>query len=168
MDTLYINGNAVPTNLHLRPGTTVKLVTADLWHIAERIREISDRLYILELEEESAEGQRFGLAIMEHTPDKGDFLVFRVAIGDLDARVLNRLKYMMSVPLQTRLAILDKEREKWEEEQRQNALDDAYERVGGPMLWQFQHDGFVDSKPQSFRPMGTIARRAGRKMDYDK
>lgn len=162
--TLLIDGHAVPTNLHLRPGTKVKMVSNDLFNIADRIREISKRLYILELEENSAEGQKFGLAIMERTPDRGDFLVFRLRIGDLDARVLDRLRYMMSIDLHTRLAILDKEREKWEKEAEENSLDELYDRIGGPMWLQFEHDGFIESRGVSYNKYNKTARRHGRRI----
>lgn len=162
--TLYLNGTTVPTNLHLRENTKVRLVTNDLFHIADRIREISDRLYILELEEESQEGQKFGLAIMERTPDRGDYLVFRCPIDRLDGRVLDRLKYIMSVDLHTRLAILDKERDKWEQEHTEKASEELWEKMGGPMWVELEKAGFIQ-RPVSYRPMNKTARRAGRKMD---
>jgi hypothetical protein len=169
--TLYINGSAVPTNLHLRESngvsTRVRLVTQDLFHIAERIHEISDRLFIVELEENSKEGQKFGLAIMENTPDRGAFLIFRTTLDKLDDRVLKRLKYIMSVDLHTRLAILDKEREKWEKEQEDDAMEELYERMGGPMWVELEKNGFIQ-RPVSYRPMNPTARRAGRRMNYDK
>lgn len=164
MSELLLPQGTVPSNLRLREGTSVKLVTRDLFHIADRVREISDRLYILELAEDSAEGQKFGLAIMEHTPDRGDYLVFRLPVGDLDGRVLDRLRYMMSVPLHTRLAILDKEREKWEHEREETALEELWENMGGQMWVDLEKYGFVDGRGVSYRPMNPTARRAGRKM----
>lgn len=165
MSNILLPQGTVPNNLHLRPGTSMRLVTDDLFHIADRIREISDRLFILELAEDSAEGQKFGLAIMERTPDRGEYLVFRLPIGELDARVLDRLKYMMSVPLHTRLAILDKEREKWERDYEQQKLDELYERIGGPMWLQFEHDGFIDSRGISVNKYNKTAIRHGRRID---
>lgn len=162
MSELYLP--TVPSNLHLRDGVSARYVTRDLFHISDRIREISDRLFILELAEDSPEGQKFGLAIMERTPDQGDYLVFRISVDDLDARVLDRLRYMMSVDLHTRLAILDKEREKWEHEREENALEELYENMGGEMWVDFEKYGFIDSRGVSYRRMNPTARRAGRKM----
>jgi hypothetical protein len=153
-----------PTNLHLREGDRARLVSNDLYHIAERIREISPNLYILELDQDSAEGRKFGLAIMEHSTDGVDRLVFRVALGDLDSRVLDRLRKLMSVDLHTRIAICDKEREKWEAEEHENSLEEAWEKMGGPMWVQLEKDGFIESRGVSYNKLNKTARRHGRRI----
>lgn len=163
MSDLLLPNGTIPSNLHLREGTRTRLVTNDLFHIADRIREISDKLFILELKQDSQEGAKFGLAIMEHTPT-GDSLVFRVPITDLDSRVIDRLRYIFTVPLHTRLAILDKERDKWEAEQHENEMEKLWDQIGGPMQWQLEHDGFIDGRGVSYRKMTRAAQRAGRRM----
>lgn len=161
-----------PSNLHLNPNTDkARLVTADMFQIAERIREISDKLYIVELERETEEGTAFGFAIMEDCEDGMQRLVFRASqvgmeskqgIG-LDGRVLERLRYIMSVPLHQRIAICDKDREKWEAEQAEHALEQLYERMGGAMYNQLHHDGFAHGgKRENVRLLNRTARRAGR------
>src|SRR5258706_7020038 len=117
MTDLLLPDGLRPTNLHLLPGSKARFVSNDMFHIAERIREISPRLYILELEEKSAEGRKFGYAIMEQCRDGVDRLIFRRGKGGLDATVMDRLRMLMSQDLHTRLAILDKERAKWEAEE---------------------------------------------------
>lgn len=164
MSDLLLPSGTIPSNLHLAEGTRTKLVTNDLFHIADRIREISDKLFILELQKETAEGDKFGLAIMEHTTNHGDMLVFRVPIQELDSRVLDRLKYIFTVPLHVRLAILDKERDKWEAEQHENEMEKLWDQMGAPMQWQLEHDGFIEYRGVSYRKMNHTAQRAGRRM----
>lgn len=165
MSHILLPSGITPTNIHLNAenGDTARLVTHDLFHIADRIREISDRLYILELGKNTEEGRKFGLAIMEHTPDRGDYLVFRVAIDGLDSRVLDRLRHLMAVDLHTRLQILDNERERWEAEQHDAEMEELYEAMGGPMWVELERAGFIQ-RPVSYRPMNPTARRAGRRM----
>jgi len=154
-----------PSNLHLNPETDkVRFVSADMYQIAERIREISDRLYLVELQRESAEGSKFGYALMERCTDGVDRLVMRVAADALDARVLKRLRYMMALDLHERIAICDRDRAKWEAEQQENAAEELFERLGAPMHRQLAHDGFIEVHPQSIRPLNRTARRHGRRM----
>jgi hypothetical protein len=173
MATNLLLGEGVkPTNLHLNPNTDkARLVTADMFNIAERIAEISPSLYILELERESAEGAAFGFAIMEHCIDGIDRLVFRASkpgmeskagIG-LDGRVLERLRHIMALSLHDRIAVCDRERAKWEAEQAENALEQLYETMGGEMYDNLHRHGFVHvPKSMSVRPLNRTARRHGR------
>jgi hypothetical protein len=163
MSTLLLPQGSRPTNLHLREGDKARLVSDDLFHIADRIREVSPNLYILELEQGTREAKRFGLAIMEHCDDGTDRLVFRTSVENLDGRVLDRLRKIMSVDLHTRLAILDKEREKWEDEQHENEMEELWDAMGGDMWVQLERSGFIQ-RPVSYRPMNPTARRAGRRM----
>jgi hypothetical protein len=170
--TLILPDGTRPTNLHLNSETDkARHVTADMYHIAERIGEINPNLFILELERETQEGSKFGFAIMEHCQDGVDRLVFRAAkagtkekdgIG-LDGRVLERLRYIMSVPLHERIAICDRDREKWEKEQQEKASEELYERMGGLMHIELERTGFIQ-RPVSYAPMNRTARRHGRRM----
>jgi hypothetical protein len=154
-----------PSNLHLNPDTDkVRFVSSDMYQIADRIREISDRLYLVELQRESSEGSKFGYALMERCQDGVDRLVMRVAADALDARVLDRLRYMMALDLHERIAICDRDREKWEREQQEHAAEELFERLGAPMHRQLAHDGFIETHPQSIRPLNRTARRHGRRM----
>ena len=163
-----------PTNLHLNPKTDfARHVTADMFNIAERLKEISPDLYIIELERKSEEGSAFGFAIMERCGDGVDRLVFRASrvgmesgqgIG-LDGRVLERLRYMMSLGLHERIALIDREREKWEAEQAEAALEEMYERMGGEMYHQLHRNGFAHGgKRENVRPLNRTARRHGRRI----
>lgn len=166
MSTLLLPRGATPTNIHLREGDKARLVTGDLFHVSERIREISPNLYILELEVGSAEAKKFSFAIMEQCKDGVDRLVIRVPKTretQLDGRILDRLRRIMAVDLHTRIAILDAEREKWEAEKHEDEIEQNWENLGGPMYVQMAHDGFFQ-RSESYRPMNRTARRHGRRM----
>lgn len=164
--TILLPQGAVPTNLHLNPNTDkARLVTSDMYHICNRIREISPALYILELERETKEGSKFGFAIMEKCNDGVDRLVIRASARGLDERILNKLRYIMAMDLHERIAMLDREREKWEQEQHENELEKLYEEMGGKMHRQLVANGFTQAPfPTSYRPLNRVARRHGRRM----
>lgn len=170
--TLLLPDGTRPSNLHLNSETDkVRHVTGDMFNIAERIGEISPRLYILEVERNTKESQSWGFMIMEHCEDGVDRLVFRATKsgtksrdgGGLDGRVLERLRYMMSLGLHERIAILDRDREKWEKEQAEAASEELYERMGGQMHIELERSGFIQ-RPVSYSPMNRTARRAGRRL----
>src|SRR5437868_5076558 len=100
--SLVLPNRIAPSNLHLRDSVTTTFVDGDLYHIADRIKELSEDLYIVQLEE----GGQYGYAIMEHCRDGVDRLVFRTPA--LDGRVVDKLKYLMSVPLKERFAIAER------------------------------------------------------------
>lgn len=167
--TILLPEGMRPTNLHLVPYqkdenglpiiTKARLVTSDIFDICNRIGEISPRLYILELERQSVEGNKFGYALMEHCPDM-DRLVMRVAKDKLDARLLDKLRYIMSLDLETRIKKCDRERESWEAQQKEDASEELWETMGGPMWGQLEHDGFIGTRPVSYRKLNRQARRA--------
>lgn len=166
MTNLLLPEGSVPTNLHLNPNTDrARLVTSDMYHICERIREIDPRLYIVELERETREGSKYGFAIMERCEDGVDRLVLRASQRGLDERILEKLRRIMALDLHARIAELDREREKWEAEQHENELEKLYEEMGGKMHRQLVADGFTQAPfPTSYRPMNRAARRHGRRM----
>jgi hypothetical protein len=159
MSDLLLPDGLRPTNLHLLPGTKVRYVSNDVFNIAGRLREISPRLYILELERNSSEGSMFGYSIMEQCHDGVDRLVFRVSKGQLTQRhVLDRIGYLMSKDLHTRIAILDAEREKWESESHEDEMEKLYDQMGGPMWTELEKTGFIQ-RPVSYPKTNATARR---------
>lgn len=176
MTDLLLPEGTRPTNLHLTPmhwdaeggamvGHRARFVTADMYNICERIREISPALYLLELEQRTVEGERFGYAIMERCDDGVDRLVFRTSRDRLDDKVLEKLRYLMAVDLHTRLKILDDERKKLEADAHDAELESLFDRIGGPMHRELVRNGFTQGDfPTSYRLMNRAARRAGRRM----
>lgn len=167
--TILLPSGARPTNLHLVPYqldengipiiTKASLVTHDMWMICERVKEISPNLYLLELLRTSREAEKFGYALMEHCPDM-DRLIMRVTKDNLDGRLLEKLRYIMSVDLHERIKICDRIRDKEEADQAENNSEAMWETMGGPMQIQLEHDGFIDSRGVSYRKLNRTARRA--------
>lgn len=126
-----------PTNLRLPPEAAAMAVESDMYAICERVREISPRLFIVLI----ADSRSHAYAIMEQCEDGVDRLIFRVK--ELDGRVLNRLREILAMPLQERLAKLEKDEYRHREEAAEHQFEELYERLGRPMWAQLEHDGFI-------------------------
>lgn len=140
-----------PTNLHLPPEAEAIPVDSDLYEICERIKEISRDLYIL-LTIYPDGGQTY--VIMEKCKDGVDRLCYRVK--ELDGRVLDKLRWMLHMPLDERLAKLEAEEYKIEEERIDQEHEELYERVGGPMWHDLEKCGFIQ-RPVSYPKRGVKA-----------
>jgi len=127
-----------PTNLHLPDATQTTLVDSDLYHICDRIAEIDPRLFIVHL----AHGEKDAFAIMERCEDGVDRLVFKVA--ELDARVVDRLREIQAIPFEKRFEELEKREMETNRKRNEEAMDELYERLGGPMYTQLAKDNFID------------------------
>jgi hypothetical protein len=114
---------------------------------------------LLELEQDSAEGNKFGYAVMESCRDGVERVIFRVTKKGLDGRVLTKLRRLMAVDLQTRIAIAERDREKFEAEQAAAASEELWERMGGPMWVELEKNGFIDGRGVSYRKLNRAARR---------
>lgn len=136
--SLAVPSSASPPNLHLPPGSSLRLVDQDLLHIAERVAELSPRLHVWVIES----GQGVEYAISEFCEDQTERLVFR-GLKALDARVIERLRGLMAQTLTDRMANLEHEEWVFKEAERERELEDLYERVGRPMWSQLEHDGFT-------------------------
>jgi len=136
--SLVIPGVAAPNNLRLAEGSKGRLIQSDLYDICSRVAEVSPNLYIVELEG----NDQHAFAIMEKCKDGVDRLAIKVK--QLDGRVIDRLKYLMSMPLTARLEQLEKDEHRLQEEQKEEELEKLYEQVGDPMRYQFIKDGFAD------------------------
>lgn len=145
--SLVVPATARPANLHLRPGTKAELVDGDLYDVCKRIGEVDERLFILLLDD----GDAYAYAIMERCPDGWDRLVFKVK--QLDGRVIERLRGLMAVPLNERLKTLEAEEHRLKEEAEQEAFEELYERLGGPMWTELERTGF-SQRPISYPKRG--------------
>lgn len=145
----------VPTNLLLPQGSQTFLVEQDLYGICERIgREVEggDRLTVVMHSLPSGETY---FTIMEKCADG----VERVAIpriDELDGRVIERLQYLLRVPLSARLADAERVEAANAADAKEQELDDLYENFGRPMLTQLEHDGFTQ-RPTSYPKLGVAS-----------
>ena len=145
--TLYLPDRSAPSNLHLRPGTGVRLVSSDLYSICERMKEISPNLFAVELDE----GDSMCYAIMEDCKDGVVRLFYKVK--KLDGRVLDKLREALAMPAAERIRMLEREEYTMEEERKANELENLYETIGRPMWTQLEKDAFID-RPVSYPKPG--------------
>jgi hypothetical protein len=148
---LMLPDGMAPSNLHLRPSVKTRYVDGDMFDICERLAEISTRLYIVELVDDG----KAAYAIMEHADDGVQRLVMKVK--ELDARILEKVRYMLHVPFAQRLAAVDAENAKYEADHHERILDETYERMGGQFRRQLWHDGFIEHRDVSYPKIGVAA-----------
>jgi len=137
---LVIPGNAAPNNLRLPDGTKAVMVESDMYDICNRVKDISPNLFIVFLQN----GDDYQYAIMEDCKDGMERLVYKVR--ELDGRVIEKLQYLMKVPLNDRLEQLEKEEHKLKHDAKEDELNELYERMGAPMQHQLIKDGFADRR----------------------
>lgn len=141
-----------PSNLHLGAGVSAEYVDGDVFNICQRLKEKHPKLYIVALDD----GSRHCFAVMESCLDGEERLVKKYA--ELDQRMLADVDYMMSVPLKTRIAIIDRENAKWEEEWKEAQLEKLYDEMGGQMWHDLEACGFIQ-RPVSYPKAGVTNRK---------
>jgi hypothetical protein len=142
-----------PSNLHLRPTVTAQYVEGDIFDIANRVKAIDANLHVVQLTEDD----EHAYAIMEHCNDGVERLVFSVPV--LDARVLDRLRYLMAVPVTERVAALEADERRSEAQREQDDLDELYDRLGGPVRHEMARCGFTAPLPASYPMRNRTAMR---------
>ena len=163
MSTLTLPSSTKPHNLRLAPSATAKMIDGDMYNICERIRELDESLFIVELEHSATETHAF--AIMEDCADGTQRLVFKV--NELDGRVVDKLRRIMAIPFAERLAQCERECYEFEAEEARKSEEDMFERVGMPMLGELERCGFI-KRPRSYAKSGPTGgrgslRREGRR-----
>lgn len=142
-----------PSNLHLRASVKTRYVDGDMFDICERLAEISTRLYIVEL----AEGSDANYIVMENCDDGVQRAVLPKGVRELDARVLEQIRYLMHVPFEHRLAAVEAENAKYEADHHENILDTMYDKMGGEFRRQLWHDGFIEHRDISYPKLGVAS-----------
>jgi hypothetical protein len=125
-----------PNNLHLRESVKATFVESDVFDICHRLAAVSPNLHLWQLEEE---GRRAWVVTenvfgVEHKVKNYDVL---------DARMIEDVQRMMSIPLEHRADAAQAEIDKAEAAQKQDTLDEMYERVGQKFYNRLERDGFV-------------------------
>lgn len=146
--SVIIPGAAAPNNLQFQG--VAHVVDSDVYNICDRVKEISPRLHIVVADPPRPDGKNF--IVMEESKP-GDWMCV-ARYEALDDRVIKHLQELRAVPLQDRLAKLEKEEAEWEKKSQEDAADELYERMGGPMWTQLEKDGFVDSRGVSYAKKG--------------
>lgn len=140
-----------PENVRGRFGS---FVTADMFHIAERLQEIDKNLFIEAFDNPITMGdQTWNFAIIEWIPSlHKDELVTRVEA--LDARVIEHVQYLLHVPFEVRFAEAERLEDQRKEDARKAEVEEMYERMGRAFWYQLEHDGFNSGRGVSFPKRG--------------
>lgn len=151
--SVIVPGIAAPTNLRVRNKAIV--LESDVYNICDRIKELEPSLYIV-LDEDRDKP----FVIMQTCWDGVDRFLKDYEV--LDPRVLKDIEYMLGVPFEERVKRLERENDEWERKHADEQLEELYERMGGPMWQQLEHDGFIDSRGVSYAKKGVAqAKRHG-------
>ena len=137
----------VPSNLVLPAELNGLSVEGDLYNICERIKEISPSLQI-----NGFINPEYPYVIIERCIDGIDRVVMKAKV--LDGRVLDHLRRLMSQPLSERLAEIERNERKFEQDEHERMHEDLFERVGLPMWHRLEKDGFIDQRPISYPKKG--------------
>jgi len=138
--TVLIPGHARPNNLRFQG--VAHVVESDVYNICERIREVDPDLFIVVADPPRPDGKNF--IVMEIDQSGAESLVSRYE--ELDARIIEDVERMRKIPLPQRLEQLEKDNKKFERAEQERMEEELYERLGGPMWHQLEHDGFIDSR----------------------
>jgi len=149
----------VPDNFRAKLGKAV--VTGDVYRIADRIAEISETVY----------GGRDRLMLTDRAgagwPDDGGFRyiiselcddgvlrwVMGINHGELDERVLTKLREMANVPFEKRFSQTEAEEARRNAQREIEQLDKMVEEIGLPMLRDLERCGFI-TRPKSYPKRG--------------
>lgn len=138
----------MPSNMIVPPELRGVHVEGDVYDICARIREISAKLYVIPLLNDP-NGHRY--VIVEKCADGVDRTV--VKVHELDQRVVAHLQKLMAQPLSERLAEIERTERRLEAQEKENQLDDLYERIGRPMWTDLERCGFI-TRPVSYPKRG--------------
>lgn len=120
-------------------------VDGDVYNISERIAEIDPSLYIDPLDPPVTIGDKtWNFAITELCADGVERLVFRTE--QLDARILEHVRYLLHVPFAVRFAEAEAREAKLDAERKENELNELAENVGLPMLRDLERTGFTQRR----------------------
>lgn len=139
----------MPSNMIVPPELRGVQVEGDVYNICERIREVSERLTVVPLVNDP-NGHNYCIA--ERCEDGVERTI--VKVYELDQRVVTHLLKLMAKPLSERLAELERTERRLEEQEKENQLDDLYERLGRPMWTELERCGFIEQRPVSYPKRG--------------
>ncbi len=113
-----------PTNVRLRDGDRLSVVSSDVYKIAERVKEIDPNLRII-----LHEGHEKPWVVTEIGRDGVEYFVSRYE--ELGAHILEHLQYMRAVPLEKRVERLAREAD---------AENARMGQLSGERMEEFQYD----------------------------
>ncbi len=139
-----------PSNLHLAPSVQARFVDGDMFDICKRLAHVSRSLFIVQLTDRK--GDHCNYVVMETGLDGSAYMVLKTT--ELDARVIERVEYLLRVPFDKRFEEAERLEREAEEAIRKNAIDETYEKVGHAFQRQLWHDGFIEHRKTSYPTKG--------------
>ena len=136
--TLMLPSGLAPSNLHLRESVKATFVESDVYDICHRLAAISPNLHLWQLEEA---GVDYPAWVVTENVFGVEHLVKKY--HELDARMIEDVQRMLAIPLEHRAAAAQAEIDAHEASQKQEAIDEMYERVGQKFWNRLEHDGFI-------------------------
>lgn len=146
-----------PSNVQGRFGAWVD---SDVFHIAERCKELNPNLRIQTLDPPiTINGEQRNFAIVEMTGADGSYeLVYRAPA--LDGRVIEYLEYLLQVPFEKRFAEAERLADKQNAAMREAELDTFTEEFAHEFRGQLARNGFITHTGTSYPLRGRAAARA--------
>lgn len=139
------------------------IVEHDVYHIAERMKELSPNLLLRDRARGGGwtspmNGKRW--IISEISIDG----VERWVMGrqDLDARIIEDLEYMLHVPYEKRFAEAERLEAQIMKQNHEDELDELYEHMGAPMLPLLERTGFTQ-RGLSYPKRGAVGGKGSRR-----
>lgn len=133
---LMLPSGLAPSNLHLRESVKATYVESDVYDICHRLAAVSPNLHLWQLDEE---GERAWVVTEDVHGHEHKVKMYR----ELDARMIEDVQRMLSIPLEHRAAAAQAEIDKHAADTKQDAIDEMYERVGQKFWNRLESDGFV-------------------------
>lgn len=151
--TLMLPSGLAPSNLHLRESVKATYVESDVFDICHRLAAVSPNLHLWQLDEEGARAWVVTENVygVEHKVKQ---------YAELDARMIEDVQRMLSIPLEHRAAAAQAEIDNHEAQVKQDAIDELYERIGHKTWHRLEHDGFIQRGSSYHKSY--VKQRAGR------
>jgi hypothetical protein len=151
MTDLMLPDGLAPSNLHLRESVKTRFVESDVFDIARRVAEISPRLFIVELQE----GDKAAWCVMEMCDDGVQRIVKKY--DELHPAILPDIARMLSIPLNVRVELAQKEIDDANAKQHEDMLEKLYENMGQRMHRELERCHFIEHRPISYPKLGVAA-----------
>lgn len=133
-------------------------VDSDLYGICERLREYDPNVRVTLLTQDAL----FAWSVGEVGPDGVLREILRTK--ELDGRIIDRLNYIRSVPVEERVKAIEADYDRERAAREEHESEDLYDKIGGGIYDNLFRCGFSHQpKPMSVRPLNRAARRAGRR-----
>lgn len=148
-----------PSNFRSRFGSMA--VTGDIYHIADRMRELSPRLLLTDRAGDGwPEDGGFRYVVSELCDDGVERWVMGIQHGELDQRQITKLEEMLRVPFNKRFKRAEAEEARRNAAIEEAELDRLAEEVGLPMQRDLEQCGFV-SRAMKYSKRGVMGPKRG-------